>query len=64
MQTYSDNKLMSIDANNNRFIRELLIIIHRHVLYGILGRERTMRETETVGTVYIQNYRHCTKGGS
>ena len=35
-----------------------------YVLYGIRGRGRTMRETETVGTVYSQNYRQCTKGGS
>ena len=31
------------------------------LLYGIRGRGRTMRETETVGTVHSQNYRHCTK---
>ena len=42
----------SVDANNNRFIRELLINNQPiNNLYGIRGSGRTMRESETVGTV-------------
>ena len=58
------NNITRISMANKYHILKHRAFFKRYVLYGIRGRGRTMRETETVGTVHSQNYRHCTKGGS